>query len=140
MLTNRGEVFVQGIEFAGYDTSLSLIEKADEDDVKEYANEIIKGNMLTASWQPNFFRPIVRIMGRNLAYNISNPFPGRNFHNMSIGLPLPFCLNINKIITEATQIDLDVRASLCQLYEQEGALKYRNYPVFAILTIWHNTN
>lgn len=140
VLVNRGEVFIQSIEFAGYDTSLSLIESSDIDDPKEYANERIKGNMLTSSWQPNFFRPIVRIMGRNLASNISNPFPGRSFHNMSIGLPLPFCLNINKVITESSRIDIDVRASLCQLYLEEGICRYRNYPLFAVLTIWHNSN
>jgi hypothetical protein len=140
VLTNRKEVFIQGIEFAGYDTADTLLETEDPDDEKEYANEKIKNNMLTASWQPNFFRPIVRIMGRNLASNLSNPFPGRNYHNLSIGLPLPFCLNINKVVTDTSQLEIDVRASLCQLYKSGGVWKFRNYPLQAILTIWHNTN
>jgi hypothetical protein len=126
VLTNRNEIFVQSIEFAGYDTADDLLEK-DEDEVKEYANEIVRGSMLSASWQPNYFRPIVNIMGVNLTSNIHSG-------DLSIGLPMPYCLNINKVISTQTEKNIDVRAALCQR-SPDG---FRNYPVLAILNFWHN--
>jgi len=57
---------------------------------------------------------------------------GRNFHNFAIGLPLPFCLQINKIIDAPTSIE--ILTSLAQAYRVEGGgWKFRNYPVFAIV-------
>ena len=60
--------------------------------------------MLTASWQPNYCRPIVRINGTNLTSSIST-FGNENADfNKSIGLPLPFCLTINKIHSKRNRL------------------------------------
>jgi len=64
MMTQKKSIFLQSIEFAGYDFSPDLItvpgEKDDDEaEAKEYANEFVIGSMLSNSWQPNFFRPRV---------------------------------------------------------------------------------
>lgn len=43
---------------------------------------------------------------------------GKNFHNKAIGLPLPFCLHINKIIASPTSIE--IRTCLAQAYRVVG--------------------
>jgi len=69
-MINRKEIYLHSIEFAGYDTSETLLGKEEEME-KDFANEIVVGNMLSASWQPNFCRPIVRINGVNITSSIS---------------------------------------------------------------------
>jgi len=129
-LTNRQEIYLHSVEFAGYDTSTSLLEK-DEDAEKEFANEIIIGNMLTASWQPNYCRPFVRINGTNITSSISS-YSQHQVLSKSIGLPLPFCLTINKVIKSPR--DIEIFGALAQ-GTNSG---YRNYPLLAIVNFWHN--
>jgi len=130
-MTNRKEIYLHSIEFAGYDTSASLLEKAEEAD-KEFANEMIFGSMLTASWQPNFCRPIVRINGINLTSSISTFSHSNANFNKSIGLPLPFCLTINRVIKEPKEIE--IFSSLAQ----PTLTGYRNYPLLALVNFWHS--
>jgi hypothetical protein len=126
VLTNRTAIYLHSIEFAGYDTSKALIANPDEDSEKEFANEKIFGNMLTSSWQPNYCRPVVRINGVNMASSISTG------SRKDIGLPLPYCFSINRVIKEPKSIE--VLGSLAQV-TPEG---YRNYPMLAIINFWHN--
>lgn len=138
LMINRKEIFLQSIEFCGYDMAAELIdleEKEDENESaesedepakeeeskqkKQAANEIVIGNMLSNSWQPNFFRPTVRIGGVDVAGNISNTNIEQTFHNKSIGLPLPYCLTINKVIKEPKSIE--IFCSLAQAYKKTGA-------------------
>jgi hypothetical protein len=130
-LTNRKEIYLHSIEFAGYDTADTII-KTDAEQDKEYANELILGNMLTTSWQPNYCRPIVRINGMNITSSISTF--GNADYSKSIGLPLPFCLTINKIIKEPK--DIEIYGSLAQ----RTPVGYRNYPLLAIINFWHSFN
>jgi hypothetical protein len=130
-LTNRKEIYLHSIEFACYDTSARELEK-EEGAFKDYAGESIRGNMLTSSWQPNYCRPIVLINGINMTSSISS----YNEQGIStvIGLPLPFCLTINKIIKEPKEIE--IYGALAQ--RTNGG--YRNYPLLAIINFWHNFN
>ena len=130
-MTNRKEIYLHSIEFAGYDTSESLLEKDDGMD-KDFANEVVLGNMLSASWQPNYCRPIVRINGVNITSSISTFGSEKTDFNQTIGLPLPFCLTINKIIKEPREVEL-----LCAL-AQKISTGYRNYSLLAIVNFWHN--
>jgi len=50
----------------------------------------------------------------------------------SIGLPLPFCLTINRVIKEPR--DIEVYGALAQK-TSDG---FRNYPLLAIVNFWHN--
>ena len=129
-MTNRKEIYLHSIEFAGYDTASSIIEKEKDAD-KEYANEVIIDNMLTASWQPNYCRPLVNINGENITSSISSYNPN-SIISGSIGLPLPFCLTINKVIKEPRNIE--IYSALAQR-TSDG---YRNYPLLAIINFWHN--
>jgi len=132
-LLNRKEIYFHSIEFAGYDTSEHLLEKGANAE-KDFANEIVLGNMLTSSWQPNYCRPIVRINGINITSSISTFDINSADFSRSIGLPLPFCLTINKVIKEPRTIE--ILGSLAQ----RTCDGYRNYPLLAILNFWHNFN
>jgi hypothetical protein len=132
-MTNRKEIYLHSIEFAGYDTAQKIIEKPEGAD-KEFANEYIFNNMLTSSWQPNFCRPLVRINGVNMTSSISSYAPENADFAKSIGLPLPFCLTINKVIKEPR--DLEIFGALAQKTESG----YRNYPMLAIVNFWHSFN
>jgi hypothetical protein len=144
VLTNRQEIFLQSIEFCGYDMSVSEIgvednneDEGEQDETgtdKSNANEQIINNMVSASWQPNFFKPSVRIGGVDVASNIANTAPNKSFHNLSIGLPLPYCLQINKVVKEPK--DIEITASFVQAYRQGGEWRYRNYPILAIVNFW----
>jgi len=123
-MTNRKEIYLHSIEFAGYDTAQKIIEKPEGAD-KEFANEYILGNMLTSSWQPNFCRPLVRINGINMTSSISSYDSANTDFSKSIGLPLPFCLTINKVIKEPR--DIEIFGALAQ-QTPDG---YRNYPLLA---------
>jgi hypothetical protein len=129
-MTNRKEIYLHSIEFGGYDTSENPIEKSDET-VKDFANEFIVGNMLTSSWQPNFCRPLVRINGVNITSSINS---GNTELARAIGLPLPFCLTINKVIKEPRNIE--IFGALAQKTESG----FRNYPLLAIMNFWHSFN
>jgi len=132
-MLNRKEIYLHSVEFAGYDTSNSLLEKPEEAD-KDFANEIIFGNMLTSSWQPNFCRPVVRINGNNITSSISSFNSDSADFSKVIGLPLPFCLTINKVIKEPS--DIEIFGALAQKTESG----FRNYPLLAIINFWHNFN
>jgi hypothetical protein len=132
-MTNRKEIYLHSIEFAGYDTAEKIVEKPEESD-KEFANEFIFGNMLTSSWQPNFCRPTVRINGVNITSSISRYSAGNADFTRAIGLPLPFCLAINKVIKEPR--DIEIFGALAQKTESG----FRNYPLLAILNFWHSFN
>ena len=129
-MLNRKEIFLHSIEFAGYDTSDSLLETGEDED-KEFANEIVFGNMLSASWQPNYCRPIVRINGVNYTSGISSFGNANADFNKSIGLPLPFCLTINKVIKEPREIELYGALA------QKTNAGYRNYPMLAIINYYY---
>ena len=132
-MTNRKEIYLHSIEFAGYDTAEKTIEKSDEKD-KDFANEFILGNMLTSSWQPNFCRPVVRINGVNITSSISSYNSENTELSRAIGLPLPFCLTINKVIKEPRNIE--IFGALAQKIPSG----YRNYPLLAIVNFWHSFN
>lgn len=125
-IVNRSEIFLHSIEFAGYDTAETHLEKADDAE-KEYASEIVAGNMLTSSWQPNYCRPLVRINGTNVLSSISSYSSNDAGVGGSIGLPLPFCLTLNKVVKEPRNIE--VLGALAQK-TKDG---FRNYPLLAII-------
>ena len=142
-MLNRKFIYLHSIEFAGYDTSEKII-KSEAEAEKDFANEMIKNVMLSTSWQPNYCRPIVRINGINITSSIStfnnrrtaegslhSPYASAEF-GASIGLPLPFCLTINKLIKEPREIEI------LGALAQKTADGYRNYPLLAIINFWHN--
>jgi len=134
-LTNRNEIFLQSIDFIGYDMADVPIED-DADAEKIYANEQIFGHAVSAIWQPNYFRPSVRIGGEDVASGISNSAGDVEF-DMPIGLPMPCCLQINKVIKFPK--DIRVVAAFAQRFKDAtGATKFRNYPLQAIISFWHN--
>ncbi|MDR0927214.1 MAG: hypothetical protein LBO69_05550 [Ignavibacteria bacterium] len=134
MLTNRKEIFLESIEFCGYDFSWQDMPAVEG---KIASVESVFGSTITALWQPNFFRPSVRIGGEDVTSNIYNPTPGAEFHDLGIGFPLPFCVPVNKIIKDTK--DIDIYASYAQAFKDEvGLWKYRNYALQAIITFWHN--
>jgi hypothetical protein len=135
-MTNRNEIFLQSIDFIAYDMSEDLIENDDDAD-KQYANEQIFGHAVSAIWQPNYFRPRVIIGGEDVTSGISNA--GSNvLSDLSIGLPVPYCLQINKIVKNPR--DIEIIASFSQRYQCEDGIKFRNYPILAIINFWHNNN
>jgi hypothetical protein len=133
MLQNRGEVFMHSVEFCGYDFSEQSLPV---NSVKKLSEEPIWGSTMTALWQPNFFRPSVRIGGEDVTSNVYNPTPDAVFHDLSIGYPLPFCFPINKVVNSTWNVE--IYASYAQAFKDGSGLKYRNYALQAIITFWHN--
>jgi len=130
-MTNKSEIFLQSIDFIGYDTAEDVIED-DEDADKIYANERIIGHAVSAIWQPNYFRPFIRIGGEDVASGINAG------GDSSIGLPVPFCLSINKVVKNPT--DIKILAAFAQKFIVDSQTKYRNYPLLAIVNFWHNNS
>ena len=132
-MTNRKEIFLQSIDFIGYDMSESVIESETD---KQYANEQVFGHAVSSIWQPNYFRPSVRIGGEDVTSGISNAGNNPAF-DLSIGLPMPYCLQINKLVQNPR--DIEVIAVFAQQFKnKDGIVQYRNYPILAIINFWHN--
>jgi hypothetical protein len=142
-MTNRSEIFLQSIEFVAFDTAKKEIEVPESEEESEeaeesskiYANEQIVGNVVTSMFLPNFFRPSVRIGSEDVTSGLANP-ANAPFHDLAIGLPLPYCLQINKVIKDPNKIE--IFAAYSQAFQAGGSYKFRNYPIMAIVSFWHS--
>ena len=135
-LTNRSEIFLQSVDFIGYDMAGDLIPD-DDNAEKYYANERIFGHAVSGIWQPNYFRPRVFIGDRDVTSGIANP-AGNVEADLSIGLPMPYCLHINKLVKDPRNIEM--LAAFAQQFKDGNTIKYRNYPILAIVYFWHNNH
>jgi hypothetical protein len=126
----RDEIFLESVEFAGFDMADNQLEVGDTQ------TEMLGGRVIKDLWQPNFFRPIVRIGGENVTSGVNNPMGDSVFHDKGIGFPLPFCVPVNKQITNTT--DIKITASYAQGFLDGGAYKFKNYALMAIVSFWHD--
>lgn len=133
-MTNKDEIFVHSVDFVAYDTGITIDAEIEDSD-KSYANEIVKGNATSSIWQPNWCRPSVRIGGEELASGLANPTVENTYFDNAIGIPLPYCMQINKVVKNPR--DIQISAALAQAYKEEGKWRFRNYPLLAILNFWH---
>ena len=136
-------VMLDTVEFFGYDVTL---DGSTEQDAATLAaiygsrtanNDIIpqsyyKNTLLSLNWQPNGFRPAVLIDGRPIIKGIdASAFGGGvNKGDLSIGLPLPYCLDYNRELGQVQ--DIRVHA---QLSQKVGGL-YQRYPILCKMTFW----
>jgi hypothetical protein len=132
-MTNRKEIFLQSVDFIAYDMAEELIED-DADADKQYANERIIGHAVSGIWQPNYFRPRVLIGGEDVTSGIANPSENVD-SDLSIGLPMPYCLAINKLVKHP--LNIEMLAAFAQKFKDGNSVKFRNYPILAIVNFWH---
>lgn len=112
LFTQWGQVFLDSIEFIGFDFS-------DTDNF---------GVPLFDIWQPNFFNPLVKINNADLTRSSAGGLP-------VIGVTLPYCLSLNRVINSPQ--DIKIFASLARMIKEDGQMKYNNYPLQAIMRIYH---
>lgn len=136
------DVMLDTVEFFAYDTTLDGSEEQDSDTLtaihnSRTANDIIpqsyyKNTLLSLNWQPNGFRPNVLIDGRPIVKGIdASAFEnGNNSGDLSIGLPLPYCLDYNRELGQVQDIKVHGQVS------QKIGEKYQRYPVLCKLTFW----
>lgn len=89
-------------------------------------------NSLVGGWWPNWFRPVVRVNGREILYEAlsRSGFPDTPNHagDLSMGLPLPHCIE--------GEFNLG-RVSTIELWAQAGQLVgglIQRYPIMAVGT------
>jgi hypothetical protein len=139
------KVFCESIKFFGYD--LINEDSATQDaavntvifDSRTALNSYVQANgfntILPTSWQPNFFRPTVRINDRDVITGISKSNYGnkQNIGDMSIGLPIPYCQEVNRELGEVKSIN--AYAQLAQIITMgESDYKFMRYGVQMIIT------
>ena len=112
LFTQWEQVYLDSIEFIGFDFS-------DADNFGSPVSEI---------WQPNFFSPIVKINNTDLTH-------GSSGGSLAIGITLPYCLSLNRVIKDPQ--DVKIFASLARMIKEDGQMKYNNYPLQAIMRIYH---
>lgn len=116
-LYNAQKVFIHKMEFMAFDTTWEDSENQDSDvittiyDSRSLNNTYIQSNgfnsQIPATFQPNFFRPDVRINSREIIQGITSSNYGNkaNKGDLSIGLPLPWCYDVNREIGSVKSIE-----------------------------------
>jgi hypothetical protein len=142
---NNVKALLEKIEFWPYDTTKTGSAHQDAATLtaiyaSRTANEAIPQslylNAMVMNWQPNFCRPSVRI--NNVEYFCgldSTYYSADNFANLgdkSIGIPLPFCLDVNVQVENVKKIE--IHSALAQ-YIATTAL-FQNYALLCKITWW----
>lgn len=133
-------VFIESIEFFPYDTTMLGSEGQDDTVITEivdsrtsndiYPQSLYRNAMMPLNWQPNYFgfslfvNSCQLVEGLDRANNLS-------IADMSIGSPLPCCIQINKEVERVNSIELLGRLS----QYISVADKYQNYPLLAKISI-----
>ena len=100
-------------------------------------------NTIIGNWQPNWFRPVLKVNGQNILANLAGTeltgTDGNKDHkaDLSMGLPLPFQMDM--AIEYPNGINsIEVFAEVVQyIPNTASARKYVRYPVVAVVNIWH---
>lgn len=89
---------------------------------------------IPVDWQPNFFRPSIKINGTEVLNGLQNTQDGSNKGIKSIGSHLPFSIIVKKTFKQIA--DIQIRAAVRQRVPVTGSTTdtyYLAYPVKAIL-------
>jgi hypothetical protein len=129
-LITRDKIFLESVEFTGFDMADNAVSVSDTN------TEILGGRVIKDLWQPNFFRPVVRIGGETVTSGVNNPTANSVFFDKGIGFPLPFCVPVNKVIKNTTSIE--ITASYAQGFKLGKNWKFKNYALMAIVSFWHD--
>lgn len=134
-------VFLEKVEFFCYDTTLQGSTYQDADTLNAiygsktgndvYAQSLYKNGMPN-NWQPNFFRPIFKVDDKNIFHFLQNTNFGGNKGDLSIGLPLPYCFDLNKELGKVQEIE--VFAQIAQYVAESD--KFQRYAVQCLATFW----
>ena len=111
-LSNLDEIYIENIEFIAFDF------------INNY------GEPLDEIFQPNFFTPRILINQIDVCRTSSVST------NKAIGIPLPYCMSINKVIKEPKTIA--IYSSFAKQLISGGVISYQNYPLQAIMRLYHN--
>jgi len=136
-------VFVEKVEWFGYDTTLtgSVVQdaatlaaiyasKATDD---AYAQSLFRNAMLM-NWQPNWFRPEFWCDTKNLLGGLDGSnYSKLNLGDMSIGIPVPYCFSLEKEIGRVK--DIKAYGQLAQLVGGARGV-YQRYMVLCMATFW----
>lgn len=136
------EVMLHSLEFFGYDTTLTGAVAQDADTLtaiyatratnEAYAQSIYK-NALINNWQPNFLRPEFFVDSRNcLDFLSDSNFDGQNLGDLSIGIPLGHCFDLDMFLGKVNEIN--VNAQLAQYISETS--KFQRYAVMCIAKFW----
>jgi len=142
---DKQKIFLEKIEIFPIDTTLTgsanqtagvLTEiynsKATDD---AYAQSLYRHSPVNF-WQPNFCRPEFWIDGRNYLDGFQNALSGSiNKGIMSIGIPLPFCFDVNMELNQVKEIK--AYGQLAQIVALAGpTYYYQRYGLQVLATFW----
>lgn len=142
----NNEIYVDKVQFEGYDTVISGGSGQDTDNytaiinsrtaTKAFAQSYYVNGMFPVNFQPNAFRPNIIINGVKFFSNIGDPATGTASAtaDLTIGYPLTYCFNIQQ---EFSRLDtIAISAAYAQYISTSvSTTKWQNYPLIARCTI-----
>lgn len=142
LIFQTNNVFLEKLEWFAYDVTLDGSAVQDAATIAAiyasraandtYGQSLYK-NALPVNWQPNFFRPSFRIDGKDILNYLSTGNFGYNRGDLSIGIPLPYCMEIVKELGKIRIIE--AHAQVAQ-YIPDTQL-FQRYPVLCLATFWY---
>lgn len=144
---NAQKVFLEKVEFYAYDATLAGSDYQDEDVAAiitagistedAYPRSHYRNAMLPINFQPNYFSPVIKIDGKDIigGANASNYGNKANKGDLSIGFPLPLCLDIYREFGKISSIEVFGKVAMAI---DNGSLVnpvtyYQQFPIQAIL-------
>lgn len=140
------KVLVESIEFFAYDLKNANSETQDSNVVtaiidsrtanNAYAQNTMFNTLINVNWQPNFFRPSVRINDVDLFQGIQSSQYGnhRNKGDLSIGMPIPMCRDIYREFGKIRSISAFAQVAQAVKVPEAVDYKYQRYGVMMILS------
>lgn len=139
-------VFLEKVEFYAYDTTMegadeqnsNVLDKihGSQNSYDAYVQSKYRNGMIPQNWLTNYFRPSLRINGVEMFKGLqsSNFGDKRNKGDLSVGIPLPYCIDVYRELGEIHSIEC--AAAVGQIVYITGTTSYllQRYGVQAILT------
>ncbi len=107
---------------------------------KTYAQSVYKNGLLSVNWQPNGFRPQIIINDQFILKGMTSSNYGNkgNEGDMSIGLPLPFCVNLDRELGKVNTVE--AHGAVWQRIDLRDAYNHlQRYPIICVVTFWTGT-
>jgi hypothetical protein len=140
------KVFVEKLEFYAFDSTKDGSEHqnselfdevyASRNGTKTYNQSVMLNGMMNSPFVPNFFRPEVRINDIDILKGLGSTNFGnrKNKGDLSIGLPLPYCVDVYREFGKVSKIEAFAQYTQILPATVPSGYLYQRYPVQLIIT------
>jgi hypothetical protein len=140
-IISANSVAISRLTWLALDTTLTGSTEQDVDTLSAIASSLTSSNDAVAqarfrnymlgNFQPNCFRPRVKVDGNNLFEDLEETgFGGVNLGDMTIGLPLPYCWEPVDPYPVDDVKGVEMHAQCCQYVKETGL--WQRYPILCI--------